>query len=269
MLQEKMNSVTKAGIAQINELRHSIEDLIDTGEVPAASAPVDHYLADGLYGRRIYVAAGTTVITQVHLTQHITVALKGTCTVFSESGKKFTVTAPQVFVSEPGTYRAIYCHDEVEWLTVHHTELKDIPAIEHQIGCNDYTEYECRTDYKQFLLESGMTESLARQISENTEDQLIDYQLDGVEIKPSSLQGNGVFALRDFDAGEMIGTARIDDKRTPIGRYTNHSPDPNCEGFLCDNCTMVKAIKPIKAGEEILSDYRQALAIAYKLRILQ
>ena len=263
-----MNSVTKAGIAQINELRQSMKKVIDSGEVPAASAPVDHYLANGLYGRRIYVSGGTTVITKVHLSQHITVALKGTCTVFAESGKKFIVTAPAVFVSEPGSYRAIYCHDDVEWLTVHHTELTDIPSIEHQLACEDYNEYECRTDYKQFLLEVGITESVARQISENLDDQLIDYQLQDVEIRPSSLQGNGVFALRDFDVGEEIGVARIDEKRTPIGRYTNHSPDPNCEGFLCDNCTIVKAIKPIKAGEEMLCDYRKALAISHKLRTL-
>lgn len=263
-----MTAVTKAGIAQINELRQSIKNIIDSGEAPEASAPVDHYLANGLYGRRIYVAAGTTVITKVHLSQHITVALKGKCTVFAETGEKFVVTAPAVFVTEPGTYRAIYCHDDVEWLTVHHTELTDIPAIEHQLACEDYDEYECRTDYKQFLLEAGMTESIARQISENLDDQLLDYALDGVEVKPSTLQGNGVFALRDFAIGEEIGVARIDDKRTPIGRYTNHSPDPNSEGFLCDNCTIVKAIKPIKTDEEILCDYRKALALAHKLRML-
>ena len=125
-----MNDIVLNGKERIAYLRHTMETAIDRGLMQEIDAPLDHYHANGLYGRRIYVQGGATVITKVHLTQHITVALKGTCTVYGENGSRKIVTSPDVFVTEPGTQRAIYCHDDVEWITVHNCELKDVPELE-------------------------------------------------------------------------------------------------------------------------------------------
>lgn len=265
-----MNNVYLSGLAQINALRQEMIKEIKLGGLTKTDAPIKHYHANGLYGRRMYVDAGTTIISKVHLTQHFTIALKGTCTVLSETGKKFVVTAPDVWVSEIGTYRAIYCHDDVEWLTVHHTELTDVEQIEHQIACESYDEFDNRKDYLKFLSETGFTENLMQQISENP-DNLMDFSenLLNIEIKESILQGFGVFAIRDFDENEKIGVARLNTMRTQIGRYTNHSGNPNCIFKLCDNYVVAIAKKPIKLGDEITVDYRNALAVANKMRILK
>ena len=253
----------------ISDLKKIITEIVSRGLSSSEEPPVDHYHADGLYGRRIYVPAGTTVITKVHLTQHITVALKGTCTVFDEKGHRKTVSAPNVFVTEKGTCRAVYCHDDVEWLTVHSCELKTITEIEHAIGCEDFAEYDDRQDYKLFLTEMGMTEELARSISESTDDQTNDVEsISKIYIDKSSLQGLGVFARQDFLEGDEIGIAKIGNLRTMIGRYANHSKNANCTFKLCDNLVKVIANKAISQNSEITFDYREVFAIIKNMRAL-
>jgi SET domain-containing protein len=99
-----------------------------------------------------------------------------------------------------------------------------------------------------------------------------------VIIKNSKIQGKGVFANRDFKKGEVVikwNTETIltdeevknlpkNEKRyvspfqgkhllqQPPARFVNHSCDPNTK--VVDDSSDV-AIKDIKKGEEITSDY--------------
>ena len=136
-----MQEIAKPAVHQINSLRGALQERIDDGEMVQVEPPLDHYFTKGLYGRRVYCPAGITIVTKVHMSHHISVALRGTCTVFDDLGNKQKVTAPGVWVTEPGTVRAIYCHDEVEWLTVHTTEQKTVPEVEFEIFADTYNEY--------------------------------------------------------------------------------------------------------------------------------
>lgn len=131
-----------APVVSISQLKAVMDQGISDGTLHPVEAPLEHYRAGDLYGRRIYVPAGTTVVTKVHKTQHLTVALKGHCTVFNEQGEKFEVIAPQVFVTEPGTYRAIYAHDDVEWFTAHICPEVEQTAIDKFLACDTMEEYE-------------------------------------------------------------------------------------------------------------------------------
>ena len=87
---------------------------------------------------------------------------------------------------------------------------------------------------------------------------------DGLTIKDSGIEGQGVFTTRDLSVGCNLGEShyRVDDKliRTPLGGFINHSEDPNCHrtqvrikpGF--DKWT-ITVIKNIKAGEELTLKY--------------
>lgn len=264
-----MNNLARLGRPLIEGLRGSLEECVKRGLMNAFEAPVEHYLADGLYGRRVYgIPPRTTIVTKVHLSQHITIALKGTCTVFGQDGQKKIVKAGEVFVTEPGTQRAIYCHDDVEWLTVHACEQKEIKKIEHQLFCDNLTEYDDRSDYVLFLNEIGLNEDLARLISENKDDQTSTHDTDNIYLSDSELQGTGIFANKCFETNELIGIARINDLRTAIGRYANHSKNPNCKFEICDNLAQAIALRYINKDEEITVDYRNAIAIANKMRML-
>ena len=121
----------------IDTFKASLAESIASGETTPVNPPLEHYHTSDLYGRRIFVPGGTAIVTKVHKVEHITVALKGRCTVVDEHGIKQEVVAPAVFVTKPGTRRAIYAHDDVEWLTVHACKEQNLEVIEQLLVCDD------------------------------------------------------------------------------------------------------------------------------------
>ena len=106
--------------------------------------PVDHYFAKGLYGRRIYVGAGVCVSTYVHNVEHIAIALVGDCLVIREDGTKQTVSAPAVFITQPGTKRAVFTLTDTEWVTVHATDKTTVEDVESEIFSRTFAEFDQR-----------------------------------------------------------------------------------------------------------------------------
>jgi hypothetical protein len=82
-------------------------------------------------------------------------------------------------------------------------------------------------DYGTFLTQIGMSQPDMDKIVENEDDQIDMPEGYFVEVKPSKIHGNGLFATKDFKAGELICPGRINGKRTPAGRYMNHSTNAN------------------------------------------
>lgn len=104
-----------------------------------------------------------------------------------------------------------------------------------------------------------------------------------VTVAESKINGSGVFAERDFAAGEIIlaiDDSRIVDEEHPLRpelgeldyhcdylsdgkvvymnspeRYINSSCDPNVFVKTINGTRHVVALKPIKAGEELTCDY--------------
>ena len=121
-----------------------MESAINSGELKQVAFPLDHYHNATQYSRRIYVPAGATVVTAVHKSEHMTIALKGHCVVVDENGVRSDVVAPAVFVTHPGTQRAVYAITDTEWLTVHTytDEDKSLGAIEKALVCDSMEQYE-------------------------------------------------------------------------------------------------------------------------------
>lgn len=83
-----------------------------------------------------------------------------------------------------------------------------------------------------------------------------------VTIKPSGIDGLGLFATEDIDAKHDIGITHIKDprfehgySRTPLGGFFNHSETPNCEVVYDDLFIRLKTLRNIKAGEELTAKY--------------
>lgn len=115
-------------------------------------------------------------------------------------------------------------------------------------------------DFERFLIEYGLPKELVRALVENEADQApMPPGFNKVKLQPSQLQGDGLFALTTINSGELLAPARISGKRTPAGRYTNHSPRPNAyfQPLTNGDINMI-AKKPIYTGEEVTVDYRQA-----------
>ena len=131
-----MKTVDKPRIT-LQDLKSYMSEAMVAGDMEQIKPPLEHYHTSDLYGRRIFVPGGTVIVTKVHKVEHITVALKGSCTVVDEHGIRYEVVAPSVFVTKPGTRRAVYAHDDVEWLTVHACKEQDVKVIEQLLVCED------------------------------------------------------------------------------------------------------------------------------------
>jgi len=118
-------------------------------------------------------------------------------------------------------------------------------------------------DYNRVLIEYGFTEEIVREQSKFVDDQ-IDIDGDyGVAVRPSLIQGQGLYSAKSFKTGDVIMPARIDDKRTIAGRYINHSFAPNCiikqNGANFDLIALSDLCE-----EEITTDYRTNLDLQIK-----
>lgn len=113
--------------------------------------------------------------------------------------------------------------------------------------------------YEQMIKEAGLKESDIRRMVQSTADQRSSYG--PWKVKASSINGLGVFTIRDMDDNEAIGWARLQGKRTPLGRYLNHSDTPNAKMLNHNGHLRVYLLGPLKANREITVDYRQVLEV--------
>jgi hypothetical protein len=186
-----------------------------------------------------------------------------------------------VFVGQPGR-KCGYARTEVVWLNVFATDERDIEKLEEmffdkseefveaqsrvKVGVDPLLLTHQRSDYEAVLAEFGVDEATAQAISET--DDLIPFPFGTYKIKTgvSAIAGKGIIATADIAANEIIAPARVDGKRTPAGRYTNHSPTPNAKMVNAGNRILLVAIKPISGcpggfdGEEVTVNYRDVIA---------
>ena len=81
-------------------------------------------------------------------------------------------------------------------------------------------------------------------------------------IKPSGIDGLGLFSKEELPAGKEFGICHVEDNRfengyirTPLGGFYNHSDDPNCETYKFEGYIKLKSIKNIKIDEELTTNY--------------
>ena len=108
---------------------------------PQATFETKHYFADGMYCRELFRPAGTVIVGKVHKKEHFLIIASGTIRVWTEDGMK-TVTAPFIWVSQPGTKRATYAMTDATVVTVHRTPFTDLEEIE-----TDLVEYDPNAAY--------------------------------------------------------------------------------------------------------------------------
>lgn len=127
-------------------------------------------------------------------------------------------------------------------------------TAEHPVACS-------QDAFDKMCDDIGFTPNEVRHMSENPHN-LIQFPPGedfGVEVRPSEIEGKGLFTKRHFKTGEMICPAAIAEMRTPAGRYTNHSDHPNSY-FLCtpSGRVMMVAGRNITPDSELTVDYRQS-----------
>jgi len=250
------NVKTRGDIEAFENFVNSMPEAL--GEDPF---PLFQKLGAGTYTREIHLPAGHFVVGKLHKHESMVYMLRGKVMVADENGTRL-VEAPCQFVSKAGVKRVGFVVEDVVWIDIHAVESDTVEEAEKEIFADSYDEYE----YCKMIEEMGFTERQVRAISENTLD-MTDVPHDGIIVKDSPIEGKGIFATKPFTLSEFIGTARIGDKRTMLGRYANHSFEPNARSYILDDKILFVATKPIAIDDEITIDYRDARASAQGLDI--
>lgn len=99
-----------------------------------------HYFAKGLYAREIFIPKGVLLTGKIHRTEHLNIISKGDISVVTEEGTK-RIKAPFTMISQPGTKRVGYAHEDTVWTTIHATGETDIDKIEHELIAPTYEDF--------------------------------------------------------------------------------------------------------------------------------
>jgi SET domain len=247
--------------------------------LPQIAADCVHAFAPGIYIRQVTLTAGALVMGHRHRTAHLNVMLSGRLTMFNDDGTRSELCAPVICVAQPGR-KVAYVHERTVWLNIYATTETDVEKLEAQLldKSEDFGEVERgfrqdraadRRDFDDFLFEQNLTPEYVRAESENTTDQ-ITFPLGAYKFQlgASQIEGRGLICTADIVTGEIIAPARIEGKRTPAGRYTNHSLKPNAQMISDEGGNIyLIATRPIggslggQPGDEITINYRAALAL--------
>lgn len=252
-------------------------------QLPQAECPVRHIFGPGLYIREVTLPAGTFAIGHYQKTAHMNIMLTGRVLMVDEYGIRTILTAPRTFMSEPGR-KVGYILETVIWQNVYATNETDIEKLEatyleksntfllnqkQQFTANQISQEINRLDYKVMLDEVGFTHEVAKAQSENEDDQIpMPGGAHPYQIAKSPIDGMGYFLTAPCKAGAVLAPARIGEKRTPAGRYVNHSMTPNAKMiFSEDGNIYLIALRDIAGatgggiGEEVTTDYRETIKL--------
>lgn len=248
---------------------------VEMKKLPQAECPVVHRFGPGIYIRELFMPAGTFAIGHYQRFEHINILLKGSVTMLNDDGTTTDMAAPFIYVSPPGK-KVGYVHEDMVWQNIYATNETDVENLEELFLDKTISdspsdikrlEFIATHDYRNMLVELGVTDEVVRAQSENESDQVpFPYGAYKIKVATSIIDGKGLFATAPISSGEVIAPARIGGNRTPAGRYTNHSPSPNAMMVALPNGNIdLVSIRNISGsfggsvGDEITVNYRQAL----------
>lgn len=106
-------------------------------ELPAADLielEPEHYFADGMYGRELFIPAGTVIVGKIHRHEHLVQLISGEATICTD-GQRERVKGFRAWTSPAGVKRAIVTHTDCTFFTVHlnASNSRDLDAIEEYV----------------------------------------------------------------------------------------------------------------------------------------
>ena len=235
--------------------------------MPQVEAPVEHIFAPGVYIREMKIPAGTMFVGRAHRYGHLCQLVKGSIIMITPNGK-VRLDAPAQIHTIPGYHMVLYSITDIIGRTVHPNvaECTDTKGMEDDIfeSAQEVLDLGARLHYRQMFIERGVNEEALRPVFEDNSD-LINFDRNyGVQVLDSRIHGMGLIACKDFAPGDKIAPAMRNYRRTPAGRYTNHSFQPNSKLVGEQELMDLVATEGIYEGEEITVDYR----ILYDRRLI-
>jgi hypothetical protein len=261
-------------------VKTQIENLQDELlKMPQADIVTEHTFLPGIYERKITIPAWTVLTGAEHKTDYKIRLEKGTIAV-NIGDKVQVMTAPMEFEAKAGAQRVgRVFEDEVIWVDVYNNpdDCQDLAILEERL----YLVPNCglgenrvaleisnaQADYKLFLDQIGLNQVEMDKIVTNESDVIDMPENVYVELRDSKIHGKGLFATKSFKKGEIVCPGRLDGKRTPGGRFINHSYDSNILPIKVGDDIYAMAVRDIYENEELLVDYRSSMRINFGITL--
>ena len=116
-----LNESVEAGTKEMNEM-----------------FPLKHNLQDGLYTREILMPKGSLVVSFIHKQNHPSFFMSGEMSVLLDTGEVKRIKAPMKVMTEIGTQRVAYMHEDCVWICVYKTNKKTVEEAEKDVYTQDY-----------------------------------------------------------------------------------------------------------------------------------
>jgi hypothetical protein len=274
---ESLSSNSLSANIQKAQIENLQDELL---KMPQSEIVTKHIFADGVYERLITIPPWTVLTGAAHKTDYKIRLEKGTIAVNVGTEVKI-LTAPCDLEAKAGEQRVGRVFDEeVVWRDIYDNpdNCQDLAIIEDRL----YVVPECglgenrvalqiknaQNDYSLFLSQIGINQEEMDKIVTIESDLMEMPKGYAVELRKSKIHGLGLFALKDFEVGEIICPGRLDGKRTPAGRFINHSFESNLLPQLVGNDIYAVATRKIQLNEELLVDYRASMRVNFGLNIM-
>lgn len=142
LVEQKIITLDKATVRKgILDFEKKLDDFPSSvkGKELDELCPLKHTFVDGAYVREIFMPKGTLLTSKIHKICHSYFVMKGDCSVLTDEGV-IRIKAPYHGITQPGTKRILYMHEDTIWITVHITKHKDLEKIEEEIIAKSFDE---------------------------------------------------------------------------------------------------------------------------------
>ena len=102
--------------------------------------PLKHHIEDGLYTREVFMPKGSLVVSFIHKQNHPSFFLSGEMSILKDTGEVERIKAPMKVMTEIGTQRVAYMHEDCVWVCVYRTDKETVEEAEKDIYTEDYRE---------------------------------------------------------------------------------------------------------------------------------
>ena len=114
--------------------------------------PLQHHLKDGLYTREVFMPKGALVVSFIHKQNHPSFFMSGEMSILLDTGEVKRIKAPMKVMTEVGTQRVAYMHEDCTWVCVYKTDAATIEEAEKEVYTTDYRELPEHIILNQLLL---------------------------------------------------------------------------------------------------------------------
>lgn len=78
-----------------------------------------HHFCEGVYAREFFLPAGTVAVGKMHAKESFFLLVMGDATISTEGGVVQRIRAPYMAVTQPGSKRVVFAHEDTLFLTFH------------------------------------------------------------------------------------------------------------------------------------------------------